>query len=126
MKKILHQQVLRSRQTGQSMVEYTVVLVFGVLVFTTGPGANVLTDLYNVMQDNYKGYSYAVSLSEYPDHDSLGDYLLDPEVLEKRDPTTVVDQISQFTTFPTLEKMPAGLPRSPGDILDGATAFFPL
>ncbi len=107
------------------MVEYTVVLVFGVLVFTTGPGANVLTDLYNVMQSNYQGYSYAVSVSDYPDHDNLAEFLLDTEVADKLNPTTLIPQLTQFTQFPTLERMPTGFPNSAGDLLDGATSFFP-
>jgi hypothetical protein len=116
---------MRFKQSGQSMVEYTVVLVFGVLVFTTGPGANVLTDLYNVMQSNYRGYSYALSVSEYPDHDSLGAFLLDSSIADKLDPTTVIPQLTQFTQFPTLQTMPTGFPTSPADLLDGATSFFP-
>lgn len=49
------------------MVEYTVVSVFGILVLTTGPGGDVIIELTNAIRDNYKGYSYAVSLSDYPD-----------------------------------------------------------
>lgn len=49
------------------MVEYTVVTVFGILVLTTGPGGNVIVDLTNAVRDNFKGYTYAVSLSDMPD-----------------------------------------------------------
>ena len=55
------------QQTGQSMVEYTVVSVFGVLVLTTGPGGDVVIELTNAVRSNYDAYSYAVSLSDYPD-----------------------------------------------------------
>ena len=60
----------RSRQLGQSMVEYTVVSVFGVLVLTTGPGRGVIDDLTDAVRNNYNGYTYAVSLSDYPDKDN--------------------------------------------------------
>jgi hypothetical protein len=49
------------------MVEYTVVTVFGILVLTTGPGGNVVMDLTRAIRNNYDGYSYAVSLADYPD-----------------------------------------------------------
>jgi hypothetical protein len=55
------------------MVEYTIVLVFGVLVLVSGPGRDVILDLMEVIRNNYDGYSYAMSLSEWPefeiDHD---------------------------------------------------------
>jgi len=54
-------------QKGQAMIEYTIVSVFGILVLTTGPGRDVILDLTNAIRDNYDGYSYAVSLSDYPD-----------------------------------------------------------
>lgn len=49
------------------MVEYTVVTVFGILVLTTGPGGNVILDLTRAVRNNFDGYVYAVSLSDYPD-----------------------------------------------------------
>lgn len=58
-----------ARQRGQSMVEYTVVTVFGILVLTTGPGGDVIIELTNAIRNNYEGYSYAVSLSDYPDQE---------------------------------------------------------
>lgn len=67
-KKVLNPKGL-SRQRGQSMVEYTVVTVFGILVLTTGPGGNVIVDLTNAIRNNFKGYTYAVSLSDLPDKD---------------------------------------------------------
>ncbi len=60
------------RQKGQAMIEYTVVSVFGILVLTTGPGRGVIGDLTNAIRDNYDGFSYGVSLSDYPDKE---DYL---------------------------------------------------
>ncbi len=58
---------LRLHQCGQSMVEYTVVTVFGILVLTTGPGGDVIIQLTDAIRNNYDGYVYAVSLSDYPD-----------------------------------------------------------
>ncbi len=58
------------QQTGQSMIEYTVVSVFGILVLTTGPGGDVLVELTDAVRDNYDAYSYAVSLSDYPDKEN--------------------------------------------------------
>lgn len=52
------------------MVEYTVVSVFGILVLTTGPGGDVVVELTNAVRDNYDGYSYAVSLSDFPDKEN--------------------------------------------------------
>ena len=52
------------------MVEYTVVSVFGILVLTTGPGGDVIVELTNAVRNNYDGYSYAVSLSDYPDKEN--------------------------------------------------------
>ncbi|MBT8446334.1 MAG: hypothetical protein HKO62_00325 [Gammaproteobacteria bacterium] len=49
------------------MVEYVIVLSFGVLVLL-GPGANLLADFKNVVEQNYRGYSYAMSLSPLPDY----------------------------------------------------------
>ena len=62
-----------AQQTGQGMVEYVVVLVFGVMILTVGPGGDVLLDLLAVMNDNHQGYSYAASLSTLPDQDNAGE-----------------------------------------------------
>ncbi len=64
----LHKQFWQ--QTGQAMVEYTVVTVFGVLVLTTGPGGDYILKLTNAVRANYDAYSYAVSLSDYPDKEN--------------------------------------------------------
>ena len=58
------------RQKGQAMIEYTVVSVFGILVLTTGPGRGVIEELENAVRNNYDGFSYAVSLSDYPDKEN--------------------------------------------------------
>ncbi len=58
-------------QKGQAMIEYTIVAVFGILVLTTGPGSGVIGDLEDAVRNNYDGFSYAVSLSDYPDKEDL-------------------------------------------------------
>lgn len=106
------------------MVEYVVVLVFGVMVLM-GPGGDMMLLLLKVINDRYQGYTYSVSLSRLPDHDSLGAYLVDTTVLEPLDPNVLVNEIGNYTNFPTLESFPTDLlPSSPGDLMDGATSFF--
>ncbi len=63
------------RQKGQAMIEYTVVTVFGILVLTTGPGRGVIEELENAVRNNYDGFSYAVSLSDYPDKEDYGELI---------------------------------------------------
>jgi hypothetical protein len=129
------------KQTGQSMVEYTVVLVFGVMVLTTGPGGDVMQDLLAVLKKNYEGYSYAISLSEPPDYDSATEYaaVLDSYGLEddeidrlavktddllagiddyNKDPTTQLKKLEEIKNTMTQ------VPSSVGDVLDGAGSFF--
>jgi hypothetical protein len=111
-----------NRERGQGMVEFTVVLVFGVMVMTIGPGGDVLLDLLGVMNDKYQGYSYAASLSDLPQYDSLGAYAIDTTGV---DPQALVNQMNSYTSFPGLSTFPDDLmPTSPADILDGVTSFF--
>jgi len=63
------------RQKGQAMIEYTIVTVFGILVLTTGPGRGVIEELENAVRNNYDGFSYAVSLSDYPDKEDYGELI---------------------------------------------------
>lgn len=66
------------RQTGQSMVEYTVILValtMAVLAvgdgdFSTPEDSNI-DELRQAIDFNHRGYTYAVSLSEYPESEDL-------------------------------------------------------
>ena len=112
-------------QIGQSMVEYTVVLVFGVMVLTTGPGGDVILKLLDVLKDKYQGYSYAVSLSSPPQYDNLGEYLVDEDIVDPIDPSDLVDQIQDFTSLPNLQEFAMDqLPDSAADILEGAGSFF--
>ncbi len=130
------------RQWGQSMTEYTVVLVFGVLALTTGPSGDVMQELVQVIKQNYSGYSYAISLSEPPDYDNAEAYAIaldghgldDPEIdrlavetpellsglkTYNKDPNTQLKKVTDIKDT-LLEEIPT----SPGDILDGAGSFF--
>ncbi len=123
------------------MVEYTVVLVFGVLSLTTGPGGDAVLQLLNVIKQNYQGYSYGLSMSEPPDFDSAEDLVqaleaqgLEDEEIERlaidtpdalkvlqffnRDPMDVLDDVKDIAD-PT-----NALPQNAGDVLDGAGSFF--
>jgi hypothetical protein len=89
------------------MVEYTVVLAFGVLLLM-GPGGDVLKDLAMVMQNKYRGYSYAMSLSPLPEFDTgpeLATYIeglnLDPAI----DDAT----LARLTVDPVQEQVDAAL-----------------
>ncbi|MFT4563598.1 MAG: hypothetical protein ACI9BW_003354 [Gammaproteobacteria bacterium] len=58
----------RVYQRGQGMVEYTVVTALGILVLL-GPGTDMIRYTMRTIQDNYSGYSYAMSLSQWPEFD---------------------------------------------------------
>ena len=58
----------RRRQFGQGMVEYTIVTSLGILVLL-GPGADVISWTMSVIKNNFQGYSYAMSLSQWPEFD---------------------------------------------------------
>ena len=111
-----------TRQLGQSMVEYTVILAFGIMVLISGD--DIFFQIRDILRDNYQGYSYSISLSDQPTYDNLGEYLIDEGVVEPLDPNKVIDQIKSYTEFPELEGFPDGMPNSASDILDGATSFF--
>jgi len=55
-----------TRQRGQGMVEYTVVTSLGILVLL-GPGVDVIRWTMDTIKNNYQGYSYAMSLSQWPE-----------------------------------------------------------
>jgi Flp pilus assembly pilin Flp len=89
---------------GQAMVEYTVILAFGLMVLL-GPGGDVLRDLADVMKNNYRGYTYALSMSPLPDFDTgpqLREYIeglnLDPELDEQSLERLTVDPVQDAVT----------------------------
>ena len=92
------------RPRGQAMVEYTVILAFG-LMMLLGPGGDVLRDLADVMHNNYRGYTYALSMSPLPDFDTgteLREYVeglgLDPELDEQTLDRLAVDPVQDAVT----------------------------
>lgn len=48
------------------MVEYTIILALGVMVLL-GPGTDVIRYTMRSIKDNFEGYSYAMSISEWPE-----------------------------------------------------------
>ncbi len=64
----------RDNQLGQAMVEYTIVVVVGILLITTGPMRDIVSQLAEAINNNYKGYSYAMSLSDLPMADDQTKY----------------------------------------------------
>ena len=111
------------RQGGQAMVEYVVVLMFGVMVLTIGPGGDVLLDLLGVMHDNHQGYSYASSLSDLPQYDNLGEYILESN---GEDISAVENKLKQlYDSVPSSPNFdfPSELPPDASDITEGLSFF---
>ena len=59
------------KQAGQAMAEYVVVMAFGIMVLTLGDPSPV-ERLAEVIRENWKGYSYAMSMSDLPDALDMG------------------------------------------------------
>ena len=59
---------------GQSMVEYTVVIMFGILTMSSAPMRVAVDSLMETIRQNYAGYSFAISLSDYPDYADVNTY----------------------------------------------------
>jgi len=110
-------------QKGQGMTEYVVVLMFGVMMLTMGPGGDVLLDLLAVLHDNHQGYSYATSLSTLPQHDNLAEYVLESK---GEDITAVENKLKELydsvPSSPTFE-FPSEVPPSVSDLTDGLSFF---
>lgn len=123
----------RLHQTGQSMVEFTVVVVFFCLAVTSDPALDAMTRLTDVLKQRHTHYSYTVSLSDYPDtsiYDEFKEMLreqleaqgysaeeIEEILLQKADPPDVwLDAYEQFIgdAFPD----PGGFPDiNPTDFL---------
>ncbi len=95
-------------QRGQGMVEYTIILVFGVLMLM-GPGGDVLSDLLAVFKNKYRGYSYSMSLTPMPDFGTgsefrtyITDLNLDPQLDDETIDRLTVDPIEEHLA-PLLE-----------------------
>lgn len=55
----------RRKTTGQSLIEYLVVLMVGVIVLVTGTDPPI-QKLATAIRDYYTDYSYAISISSMP------------------------------------------------------------
>src|ERR1044071_2996478 len=105
----------KNAQSGQSMVEYAVVLAaltLAVLAIGDGdfstPGDSNMNELRQAIDYRYRGYSYAVSLSEIPEaenplevaeyYDSLGKY---PELASQMSGgySTIEDYVDRYVNF---------------------------
>ncbi len=51
----------RSRQQGQTSMEYFVVVAFGILVLIEGGSTSAVSQVVTAMKDLYQGYAYAIS-----------------------------------------------------------------
>jgi hypothetical protein len=131
---------LLHRQLGQSMIEYTVVVTFGVLTLTTGPMRDVIVDdLIPAVRNNYEGYSYAVSLSDYPDGSDCT--VIEPllvaqgltasqaEALCGGDPAAMFDEIKSYVSG-SIPDLSSGIDDigdmvglSPSSFLEGISPF---
>ncbi len=122
---------IRRTQQGQSIVEYTVILAFGFLVLIAGD--DILQATLEALHNNYKGYSYAVSVADIPDYDNLYEFGMstpEAELAEARlgQLMDVFDDITAggFPDLPTFDDIAGNvIPDSPADFLDGAGQFFP-
>jgi hypothetical protein len=97
----------RVRQAGQGMVEYLVILSFGVMMLM-GPGGDVLLDLAAVMKNKYRGYSYSLSMSALPEFSTGPEYR---EYIEGLGLTPEVDEdtLVRLTLDPVQENVTAAL-----------------
>ncbi len=60
--------ISRRQQLGQSMVEYAIVISLGILTISSAPMRDFVDGLMATIHQNYAGYSFALSLSDYPDY----------------------------------------------------------
>ncbi|MBL4621293.1 MAG: hypothetical protein JKY89_02745 [Immundisolibacteraceae bacterium] len=120
-------------QLGQGMVEYVVVLatvVFALLVPLNGAGSNnVIEEIEQVLQNNYQGYSFAVTLSEMPDAVSMEEALQmyedaggDPGQLT--DAADIIQKVDDFLGMSFEDLIPDVTDFSVADLLDGELPSF--
>lgn len=61
----MHRTAVRRRISGQSLIEYLVVLMVGVIVLVTGSDPPI-QKLATAIRGYYTDYSYAISISSMP------------------------------------------------------------
>ena len=90
----------RRQQLGQSMIEYTIVISFGILTLSSTPMKDAIAKLMETVRQNYTGYSFAISLSDYPDSDSANNYwdMLDNQNVNDEMKHILTDQIKKDNT----------------------------
>ena len=101
--------ISRRQQFGQSMVEYTIVISLGILAISSAPMRDAVDDLMATIRQNYAGYSFAISLSDYPDYDSASDYwgALNSQEVNKDMKNVLTDQIRTDSTRKSTKYMTA-------------------
>ena len=92
--------ISRRQQLGQSMVEYTIVISLGILTISSAPMRDFVDGLMATIHQNYAGYSFALSLSDYPDDMTASDYWdrLDGQAVNDDMKDVLTDQIKQDST----------------------------
>jgi hypothetical protein len=120
------------------MIEYCVVVSFGVLTLTTGPMRDLIFQLGTTIRNNFQGYSYAVSLSDTPDHTNSADLeaLLiaqgvpdDQAAYLAQNPFDLMQYIDDYASLGIpdfqdgLDEIDDALGLSPSDFLEGLSPF---
>lgn len=59
----MRQRSPRSRQQGQTSLEYFVVVAFAILVLIEGGNSSAISQVTAALKDLYQGYAYAISYS---------------------------------------------------------------
>ena len=119
------------------MIEYCVVVTFGVLTLTTGPMNDLIFQLGTTIRNNFEGYSYAISLSDTPDDANSAD--LKAMLILQGVPDDQAAYLAQnpFDLMQYLDDIPTSLPDfgagvdeitdalglSPSDFLEGISPF---
>jgi hypothetical protein len=119
------------------MIEYCVVVTFGVLTLTTGPMKDLIFQLTDTIQNNFQGYSYAISLSDTPDHTNSVDLEAMLQLQGVPDEQAAYLAQNPFALSEELENIPTSIPDftagvdeimdalglSPADFLEGLSPF---
>ena len=108
----------RDNQLGQAMVEYTIVVVVGILLITTGPMRDIVGQLAEAINNNYKGYSYAMSFSDLPMADDQTKYtkLLNSMGVDQELQDILIDDPSAYHT--AIKKYNIPQPPSPTQVIN--------
>ena len=108
----------RDNQLGQAMVEYTIVVVVGILLITTGPMRDIVGQLAEAINNNYKGYSYAMSLSDLPMADDQTKYtkLLNSMGVDQELQDILIDDPAAYHT--AIKKYNIPQPPSPTQVIN--------